>query len=133
VVIDVTGTPAGLYAGASANVSIIYHQVPGAIVVPAAALRQAGGKTVVFTMTGGRQVARPVTTGITTGGLTQITSGLQPGQQVVVDIVKLTGGSGGPGGPGGPRRIIVGPGGGAVFIGPGGAKGQINVQGPHGG
>jgi macrolide-specific efflux system membrane fusion protein len=132
VVIDVTGTPAGLYAGASANVSIIYHQVPDAIVVPAAALTRADGKTVVYTMTGGRKVARPVTTGITTGGLTQITSGLRPGQQVVVNIVRLSGGGSGGvkrfGGPGG--GVFIGPRGGVIVPGGGG---QVNIQGPAGG
>ena len=38
VAVNVTGTPSGLYAGASATISIIYHQVRDALVVPAAAI-----------------------------------------------------------------------------------------------
>jgi multidrug efflux pump subunit AcrA (membrane-fusion protein) len=129
VVINVTGTPAGLYAGASATISIIYRQLPDVLVVPAAAVQPAaGGKTVVYTMTGGRQVARDVTTGLTSGGLTQITSGLTAGAPVVVQIQRavITGGSGsGNGGLLGPgsgvKRIQGGPGGNFVPAGgPGG-------------
>jgi macrolide-specific efflux system membrane fusion protein len=68
-----------------------------------------------------------VTTGLTSGGLTQITSGLTAGEQVVLNIVKLSPG-GSRGGPGG------GPGGG-FFIGPGGGVHQqiVNGGGPKGG
>jgi hypothetical protein len=43
-------------------------------VVPAGAVHQSGGHTVVSVMSGGHQVARDVTTGLSSGGLTQITS-----------------------------------------------------------
>jgi macrolide-specific efflux system membrane fusion protein len=111
VVIDVTGTPSGLYAGASATASIVYNQLTNVIAVPAAAVTVVGGKTVVYTMTDGRQVPRPVTTGLTTGGMTRITGGLTAGEQVVLNIttINLGPGSGNGGG-------LVGPG---NFPGPG--------------
>ncbi len=123
VVIDVTGTPSGLYAGASASVSIIYNQLTNVLAVPAAAvLPGPGGKSVVHTMVNGHQVARDVTTGLTTGGLTQITSGLTAGEEVVVNLVNISPGSGN------------GPGGGSgVFIGPGGRVVQVNGGPPKGG
>ena len=122
LVIHVTGTPSGLYEGASATVSIIYRQLTNALAVPAAAVLVSGGKTVVYTIIKGHRVARDVTTGLTSGGLTQITSGLTVGEQVVVNI---------------PRAVTVGSGSGnsgngnGVFIGPGG--GQVVVRLPPGG
>jgi macrolide-specific efflux system membrane fusion protein len=122
VTIDVTGTPAGLYAGASASVTIIYNQLTNVLAVPSAAISPGpGGNSTVQVMVHGHQVTRVVTTGLTTGGLTQITSGLAAGETVVVSIVRLSPGSPG-GGPGG--GFFVGPGGGVhqriVNIGPGG-------------
>jgi macrolide-specific efflux system membrane fusion protein len=122
VTIDVTGTPAGLYAGASASVTIIYNQLTNVLAVPSAAISPGpGGNSTVQVMVHGHQVTRVVTTGLTTGGLTQITSGLAAGETVVVSIVRLSPGSPG-GGPGG--GFFVGPGGGVhqriANIGPGG-------------
>jgi membrane fusion protein, macrolide-specific efflux system len=115
VVIDVTGTPSGLFGGASASVSIIYKRAVNALAVPTAALNPGpGGRTTVQVMVGGRQVTRNVTTGITSGGLTQVTGGLSAAEKVVVNIVRIGGGPN-PGFPGGVR---IGPGGGKViFVG----------------
>ena len=125
VVVDVSGTPSGLYAGASANVTIIYKQVANALVVPSAAVQPGPrGNSTVTVMINGRQVARNVTSGIVSGGLTQITSGLTVGEQVVVNIVSINPGSlNGGGGPGvfiGPKGRVVGPGGNGPFQVPGG-------------
>ena len=111
VVINVTGTPSGLYAGASANVVIIYKQLAGVLAEPAAAVGVSDGKTVVHTIVGGHQVARDVTTGLTAGGLTQITHGLTAGQQVVVAIPHVGTSSGGTSNPGGGPGVIILPGG----------------------
>ena len=114
VVIDVTGTPSGLYAGASASVSITYKQVSDALVVPTSAINPGpSGQSTVQVMDNGQQVTRVVTTGLTSGGLTQVTSGLSAGEQVVVSIVTISPGNSGNQGP------VKG-----VFIGPGG-RGQI--------
>ncbi len=128
LVIDVTGTPSGLYAGASATVSIIYHQLTDVLAVPAAAVRPSGRRTVVDTIVHGRRVARPVTIGLTTGGQTQITSGLTAGERVVVTIPRDTGGSGS--NSGGGNGFLFGPGGGF----PGGGSVRIRpARGPGGG
>jgi multidrug efflux pump subunit AcrA (membrane-fusion protein) len=117
VVINVTGSTSGLYAGASATVTVIYKQVAHALVVPTAAIQPGpGGGSIVHVMRGGQQVAVNVGTGIQSGGLTQITSGLSPGEQVVVDIVTVN-----PGSPGGGGGFIVP--GRAKFVG--GGPGQI--------
>ena len=121
VTINVTGSTSGLYAGASATVSIIYNQLKDVLAVPAAAVGPGpDGKSVVTVMVHGRQVQKDVTTGLTTGGLTQITGGLTAGEPVVVNIVRIKGVPGQFGGP-------VGPGG--FFVGPGVGKQVINVGG----
>jgi membrane fusion protein, macrolide-specific efflux system len=121
VVIDVTGTPSGLYSGASATVSIIYNQLTDVLAVPAAAVQTSpSGKNFVYVSVNGRQVARDVTTGLTNGGLTQITSGLTAGERVVVDIpqIAVPTGPGNLRGPGvGFRKVFFG--------GPGGQNGVV--------
>jgi membrane fusion protein, macrolide-specific efflux system len=123
VVIDVTGTPSGLYSGATATVSIIYNKLTDVLAVPTAAVQISNtGKDFVYAVVNGRQVARDVTTGLTNAGLTQITSGLTAGERVVVDIPRIA-----PAGPGNINR----PFGGrqkVFFSGPGGAGGVV-VQG----
>ncbi|MFC0439502.1 efflux RND transporter periplasmic adaptor subunit [Kutzneria buriramensis] len=84
VTIGVTGTPTGLYPGASATVAITVKQVTDAVVVPTAAIHYENGNAVVYQMSGGKQVSKQVTTGMTSGGQTQITNGLSDGDQVVV-------------------------------------------------
>jgi membrane fusion protein, macrolide-specific efflux system len=124
VVIDVTGTPSGLYSGASATVSIIYNQLKDVLAVPAAAVQTSpSGKHFVDAVVNGRQVPRDVTTGLTSGGLTQITSGLTAGERVVEDIPKFAvpGSPGNLRGPLGGRQKIF-------FSGPGGGGGVV-VQG----
>ena len=127
VVIDVTGTPSGLYAGASATVSIIYNQLTNVLAVPAAAVGFSGGKTVVYTIVHGHRVAKDVTTGLTSAGLTQITSGLTAGQQVVVEILASVSG-----GPGGTNNGVFGPGGKVILQVPGSGASAVPVGGVGG-
>src|SRR5580700_5193840 len=84
VTIAVTGNPGGLYPGASATVTLIAKQLSNATTVPTAALHYTSSGAVVYEMVNGRQVAHPVTTGMTSGGQTQIVSGLSVGTEVVV-------------------------------------------------
>ena len=91
VVIDVTGTPGGIYAGASAAVSIIVEQLNDVVEVPTAALSYSSGQATVTKVVGGATVSQPVTTGISAGGQTQITSGLKAGDVVTERVVKFNG------------------------------------------
>jgi multidrug efflux pump subunit AcrA (membrane-fusion protein) len=95
VVVNVTGNPSGLHAGDTATVALIYRQYTNALTVPSLAVSQVDGKSVVYEISSGKKVAHTVTTGVSSGGLTQIKSGLNEGDQVVVDIPTVTGGSGG--------------------------------------
>ncbi|MGH9082264.1 MAG: efflux RND transporter periplasmic adaptor subunit [Acidimicrobiales bacterium] len=117
VTVDVTGTPAGVYAGTGARLSIVVKQLTGVIEVPTPAVTYRGaGPTVTVVEPGGRKVVKPVGVGATSNGKTQITHGLSAGQKVVVRTTTASAGSsagqGGTGngtsvptpGPGGPAR-----------------------------
>lgn len=87
VVIDITGTPAGLFSGASASVSVASQHVSGVLAVPAGALRAGpGGRATVRVLSGGRLVTRTVATGITANGLTQVSGALAAGDKVAVPV-----------------------------------------------
>jgi macrolide-specific efflux system membrane fusion protein len=123
VTIGVTGSPAGLPIGASAQVSIIVKQLTDVVVVPRAAVHSDGGRSVVYEMDGGEQVAHPVTVGLSAGGQTQIIDGLPAGARIVLPAAPTGAGSGGGGRGGG------GLGGGFGGGGFGGGGGR----GPNGG
>jgi hypothetical protein len=98
VTIGVTGSPTGLYAGASATVQIIVKQLSNVLAVPTTALHFQNGTTVVYRLAGGKQTTVTVTTGTTSTGQTQILSGLSDGDQVVVpNVQRGTGTTGGTG------------------------------------
>jgi multidrug efflux pump subunit AcrA (membrane-fusion protein) len=87
VEIAVTGSPAGLHDGASATVSIIYKQLSDVLTVPALAVHRSGTASYVYVSDSGKKTKTTVTTGLTSGGTTQIKAGLKSGQQVYVDVV----------------------------------------------
>jgi macrolide-specific efflux system membrane fusion protein len=96
VVVRVTGSTAGLYAGATAQVSIVYNQLTDVIQVPALAVTQTNGQSFVTVSVAGEKTKRAVTTGITSDGQVQITSGLKAGENVVVAIPTARGSNGSP-------------------------------------
>jgi multidrug efflux pump subunit AcrA (membrane-fusion protein) len=106
VVVAITGNPGGMYAGASANVSIIVKQVSGVLTVPTAALHSQSGKTYVLQVKNGKQVKTFVTIGTTYGASTEIRSGLSAGAIVAV----TTTGNGRVGGTGGTNSTGTGQG-----------------------
>lgn len=91
VVIAVTGSPAGLYSGTGATVSVVVKQLQNVLVVPTLAVHTAAGKTEVTVLRNGKQVQTPVTVGSIFGTRTQITGGLKSGDQVVVPVYTPTG------------------------------------------
>lgn len=121
--ISVTGNPSGLHAGDTATVSLIYRQLSGVLVVPTAAVHTIGGQRVVYLVSGGKQVSHPIGVGLSSGGSTQITSGLNEGDQVEVAIPATSNGGAGSSASrsarpsGGPRQF---PGGGNFGGGAGG-------------
>lgn len=125
VVIDVTGSPPGLYGGSSANVSTIVKQLQGVIVVPTAAISYSGNATTVTLDVNGTKATRNVTIGTASGGQTQVVGGLSVGDRIYVTQVSFRGplGTGGSGSGLFGRTGAGGGGGGGGFGGGGGGGG----------
>jgi len=126
VVINVTGSPNGLFGGATASVVITVKNLQNVVVVPTAAIHYSGNATTVNLVTNGSTASHPVTIGTASGGNTQIVSGLAVGDKVVVPIVTIKGFNGAAGGTrtgtgfGGGGGGGFGGGGGGGFTGGGG-------------
>lgn len=73
-----------LISGADANVSIVTRQVHHVTVVPTSAVHTVGANRFVEVLRNGKSVVRRVIVGTIGDTLTQITSGVAPGQQVVL-------------------------------------------------
>ena len=84
VVVDVTGSPTGLYAGATASLEIVYKQLSNVLEVPIQAVTMSNGQSTVQVSSGSNQEKRTVVTGLSSGGMIQIKSGLKAGEQVLV-------------------------------------------------
>jgi hypothetical protein len=95
VTVAVTGTPTGLYAGASATLNVVVKQLTTVVEVPTAAISYSSGKAQVTVVTGGRHLTRSVTTGQVSTGETQVTAGLKKGTKVVEQVVTFRAGTGG--------------------------------------
>ncbi len=125
VVVNVTGDPSGLYAGGSANVSIIVKQLNDVTEVPTNAISyDSSGQATVTEVVNGAHVVKDVTVGAAENGETQITGGVSAGAKVLEREItfKAPGGGGGGifGGGTGARSF---PGGGGGFGGGGGGGG----------
>jgi membrane fusion protein, macrolide-specific efflux system len=98
VVIDVTGNQTGLYAGATADTSIIVKQLNDVVEVPTAAISYGtNGQATVTKVVNGNHVVTDVTVGAAENDETQITSGVKSGDKVLEKEVtfKAPGGLGG--------------------------------------
>jgi multidrug efflux pump subunit AcrA (membrane-fusion protein) len=84
VVVVVTGDPAGLYSGMSADASIIVLERANVLTVPSSAVHTLGTASFVYELKGGKEVEHTVGVGAVGTTLTQITSGLKSGQEVVL-------------------------------------------------
>ena len=125
VVIDVTGSPTGLYAGSTADVAITVKELNNVTEVPTAAITYGtSGSATVTLVKNGKHVSTPVKVGAAANGETQITSGVAAGDSVVERVVKFTGAAGGAktGGLGGLGGTTAGVGGAGGFT-PGGGFG----------
>jgi len=133
VTVTFESTSDELTVGSTVDVEIVYERIDDAIQVPAQAVTNQEGASTVVVRTDGGDETRTVETGVTSGGMVQITSGLEAGEQVVLTLATGVpagsgedgdGGGGDPGGGGGGFTPPPGftPGGGG-FPGGGGAGG----------
>jgi macrolide-specific efflux system membrane fusion protein len=93
----VTGDQEGLHDGVSADVELVYERRTDVLTVPSLAVTTAtdGTATVKQVDADGKTVEVIVTTGETSGNLTEITDGLAEGDEVV--LATFTPGQGGTG------------------------------------
>jgi macrolide-specific efflux system membrane fusion protein len=127
--------PAGAKAGQTLSVSVTTGTVRNAVFVNSAAITTAGTQHIVNVISNGRQEARAVEIGLIGDSTTQITSGLQAGEQVLISTASSTSGSN-TGGANGGGLTGAGIGGGAIggggaAVGGGGAA--AGGGGPGGG
>jgi HlyD family secretion protein len=73
-----------LRVGMSATVTIHTARADDAVVVPVASVQQKSGSQFVWTDSDGIATMQTVQTGLATASVVQITSGVQPGQQVIL-------------------------------------------------
>lgn len=85
--------------GATVDVRITYAEKQNAVLVPVLAVSTANGESTVTVAKDGSKETRSVTTGLTSGNMVEITSGLRAGDQVVVALPTFPG-MGGQGGTG---------------------------------
>jgi multidrug efflux pump subunit AcrA (membrane-fusion protein) len=108
VKIAFTDSSGGYNPGATVDVKITYAQKQNAVEVPTFAISTQNGASTVTVSKNGAKETRTVTTGLTSGNMTEITSGLSAGEKVVLTLPNIpgltgrgaTGTSGGQGGPG---------------------------------
>ena len=83
VTLTVPADVSGLLSGMFADVTFRTNASENAVVVPTEAILTSGEEQYVFVVENDTAKYVPVTTGLTGNGITEITSGLQPGQQLV--------------------------------------------------
>jgi multidrug efflux pump subunit AcrA (membrane-fusion protein) len=121
VVIGLNGSPDGLHNGADASVTITLNQVNDVLAVPTSAIRTAGAGAlhIVMVLLGSTTRSMPVQVGAVGPDLTEIKSGLQEGQQVVIADLNAPLPSN--------TTTRLGGGGGGAFGGGGGAFGGATI------
>jgi macrolide-specific efflux system membrane fusion protein len=117
--ISLTQVSGSVRLGQTATVTVTTSTAENVLYVPAAAVRTAGGQSTVTVLRNGKQAVQPVQIGIQGTQGTEIKSGLNEGDQVVI-TTGTTGTGGTNGAPGGGAGFGGGPGGG---LGGGGVPG----------
>lgn len=120
VVVRVAGHPSGVYAGASATLTITTKRVPNVLEIPALAVTYNGSTATVQLQQGGSTTTRTITVGQTYGAEVQVLSGLAAGDKVVVTLPTLPNIVRNGNGNGNGNRTFQFPGGGGLFNNGGG-------------
>jgi multidrug efflux pump subunit AcrA (membrane-fusion protein) len=89
VTVSIQSSDLGLFSGGEAGVSIVTGKAVGVTTVPTSAVRTVGTIHLVTEVDGTTTKQVKVTTGIVGPVLTQITSGIKPGQQISIATMDL--------------------------------------------
>ncbi|MGE5602474.1 MAG: efflux RND transporter periplasmic adaptor subunit [Nitrososphaerales archaeon] len=76
--------------GMTANLTILTDQADNVLIVPSKAIKTINRQKMVIVLRNGQQVQMPVQTGLTANSMTEITSGLQEGDVVLVSGTSTT-------------------------------------------
>ena len=94
-----------LKQGMTANATVTVSKAANALTVPNLAINHTGGQAFVTVYAAGQQVATPIDTGVVGDQFTEVTGGLNDGEQVVLPTIRAATGTG-------PQRGVFGGGGG---------------------
>ena len=129
VTVVLNGTNPSLRAGMSASVSVVVNQVVHVLTVPTSAVHTTGSGSTVQVLVNGQPQTRSVTVGASDATRTQILSGINDGDQVVIATITGTVPTNSAGGGTGGGRF----GGGGGIFGGGGTGGRGTTGGGGGG
>jgi macrolide-specific efflux system membrane fusion protein len=85
-VVAFDSAPAAVKPGMTANVSVVTASKDNVVAVPSAAISSSGGQSTVTVQVNGKDEVRTVETGLKGDGTTEIVSGLNDGDQVVMSV-----------------------------------------------
>ncbi len=85
VIVSITDADDSVKPGMTANLNIIVDQRQNVLLVPNRAVRTQGNQKTVTVLYKGQQITTPITTGLSNDSSTEVISGLQEGDQVVLN------------------------------------------------
>ncbi|GAA4349489.1 efflux RND transporter periplasmic adaptor subunit [Angustibacter luteus] len=98
VTVSLPTLPKGLRSGQSATVTVTTGSKTNVLTVPSSAITSGGSTHTVTVVANGQQTRTPVEIGLEGDQLTEVTSGLTAGQQVLLATASTSSGNGFPGG-----------------------------------
>ena len=107
--ITLNQTNKALKQGMTANATVTVSKATNAITVPNLAITHSAGQAYVSVYSSGQQMPTPIETGVVGDQFTEVTGGLNDGEQVVLPTVRAASGSGNSRfGGGGQRPVVIG-------------------------
>jgi RND family efflux transporter MFP subunit len=102
VTVAITNADGAVKPGMTANLAVAVDRRDNVLLIPTRAVRTQGTQRIVTVLYKGQSIQTPVSTGLSSDTQIEITSGLQEGDQLVLNQTQTNqGGGGGLGGPGG--------------------------------
>jgi HlyD family secretion protein len=111
--VSLNQTNPALKQGMTANATVIVSRSANALTVPNLAITHSGGQAFVMVYSAGQQTLTPIETGVVGDQFTEVTGGLNDGEQIVIPTVRVSTGTG-------TTRGGFGGGGGGIRVGGGG-------------